>query len=85
MTSTTAPTTYRALKSGDQITGYSIRTKNGTTFAGEFWTTVGEGKLARFMGGCDRSSFYHVELWVEGDDAVVLTTAGEIFALDGYR
>ncbi len=84
MTSIAAPA-YRALATGDQITGYSIRTKDGTTFAGEFWATVGEGKLSRFMGGCDRSSFHYVELSVEGESMTVLTTAGEIFERDGYR
>ena len=85
MTSTIAPT-YRALASGDRITGYSIRTKDGQTYAGEFHTTVGEGKLAHFMGGCDRSSFHYVNLYLADEPGVViLTTSASIFALDGYR
>ena len=87
MTSTTAQT-HRALLAGDRIDGMYIPLKNGTVWSGEFWTTVGDGKLAQFLGASDRSQMTYVYLGIAGDetgDVVAMATPDQIFALDGYR
>jgi hypothetical protein len=87
MASTAAPK-HRALAAGDCIDGIYIELKNGRTWSGEFWTTVGKGDLARFLGSSDRSQITYVFLGIAGDetgDEVAMATPDQIFALDGYR
>lgn len=56
-------TATREIRQGDKITGLVVEPRYTTgvpLWSGEFAATVGDGKLGRFVWGCDASAVFAV-------------------------
>ena len=83
MTATaTATATYRSATRGMNISGMHIDYRNGGSWSGEFFTTIGEGKLGRFLAGCDRSALAWITLTQRDSDMLVFVSPNELLNLD---
>ena len=78
----TATATYRSATRGMNISGMHIDYRNGGSWSGEFFTTIGEGKLGRFLAGCDRSALAWITLTQRDSDMLVFVSPNELLNLD---
>lgn len=58
----TAITAERMARKGDQVQGMAVMGREGIAWSGEFWTTLGEGKLSQFLAQCDRTKIGYIYL-----------------------
>lgn len=64
-------TPKRMVRKGDHVTGMAVMGAHGTLWAGEFYTTIGEGKLTAFLSACDRSAVGYAYLILSDGSQVV--------------
>lgn len=65
----------RMAVTGDQVTGMAIMGAHGTLWAGEFHTTVGEGKVWDFLSRCTPGAVGYVYLILEDGTTVIASEA----------
>lgn len=75
-------TAERMARRGDQVQGMAVMGRTGIAWAGEFWTTMGEGKLSQFLAQCDRRTIGYIYLTLT-DGTVVMTDHLTAFRIDG--
>jgi len=79
----TAQTAERMARKGDRVESMVVTGRTGVVWAGEFYTVLGEGRLASFLGQSDRTQLGHVFLTLE-DGTVVMTDMITAFRVDHW-